>query len=114
MPAGAGAAGLGGAAAIGTTPLLVVPADAGKLVGVLPAVERPSAEPCSDGGDSEFVALRALAEVGVTEGVCWMEFLRDTFFDDLAAETPTGRLFPLPRFRFLITSVLRERGRTTP
>jgi hypothetical protein len=29
-------------------------------------------------------------------------------------DPPTGRDAPDPRFRFLITSVLRERGRTTP
>jgi hypothetical protein len=43
-----------------------------------------------------------------------MEFLRDDFLDARDDEPPTGAEFPLPRLRFLMTSVLRESGRTTP
>lgn len=46
------------------------------------------------------------------------EFLREAaalaFFFDLVLVPPTGRLEPEPRFRFLMTSVLRLSGRTTP
>ena len=42
---------------------------------------------------------------------CGTEFLRDDFFD---REVPTARVLALLRLRFLITSVLRDKGRTTP
>ena len=36
------------------------------------------------------------------------------FFERVLVPPPTGRFVPEPRLRFLITSVLRDRGRTTP
>jgi hypothetical protein len=99
---------------MGTTPALTVPLKVGTLVGVLPAVEVPFTEHCMEGGDSELFALGAFVEVGVVAGVCWTEFLREAFLDALVEAVPTGILFPLPRFRFLMTSVFSDRGRTTP
>jgi hypothetical protein len=63
-----------------------------------------------DLGDSESAAL---CDVGVVTGVCAIEFLRDDFFADRVDAEPTGAL-PLPRLRFLMTSVFNDRGRTTP
>lgn len=101
---------LGGPGAIGTTPLL--DAVALTLVAVFAAVVL-GAEPAVDLGDSESAPL-ALPEVGVVAEDCAaIEFLRDVLFFDLL-EPPTGTLFPLPRLRFLMTSVLSDSGRTTP
>ena len=84
-------------------------------MGVLPAVEPPFADPCREGGESESTTLWALPDVGVVAGVCAIEFLRDAFFDERVEEpAPTGTELPLPRLRFLMTSVFRESGRTTP
>lgn len=69
----------------------------------------PPPEPV-DFGDSESAAL---CDVGVVTGVCAIEFLRDDFLDERADDAPTGAL-PLPRLRFLMTSVLSDNGRTTP
>lgn len=95
---------LGGPGAMGTTPLGF------DEVGVV-AEDRllPPADPV-DFGDSESAAL---CDVGVVTGVCAMEFLREDFLDDRVDVVPTGAL-PLPRLRFLITSVLSDKGRTTP
>jgi hypothetical protein len=43
-----------------------------------------------------------------------MEFFRVAFFEDRVDALPTGIEFPLPLFRFLMTSVFNESGRTTP
>jgi hypothetical protein len=66
-------------------------------------------------------------ELCVVEGVARVEFFRVAapelapeapadFLEDLvlAPPPPTGRLAPDPRLRFLITSVFRLKGRTTP
>ena len=91
---------LGGPGAIGTTPPvfeLATPAAT-----ETPVLGRSFTEPV-DFGDSESAAL---CDVGV-------EFLREDFFDDRVDAEPTGAL-PLPRLRFLMTSVFNESGRTTP
>jgi hypothetical protein len=41
-----------------------------------------------------------------------MEFFRDVFLEE--REEPTAKVLALLRLRFLITSVFKERGRTTP
>ena len=64
-----------------------------------------------DGGDAELLSLIAF---GVEAGVCAREFLREFFFEARVAAEPTGIVWPLPRLRFLITSVFSDRGRTTP
>ena len=107
--------GLGGAAAIGTTPDLAEAVEAEDSVVV--AFSAPLfAEPCvvDDGGLSEPLTLSAFVDVGVVAGVCWTEFLRLGFLDERVEAAPTGILLPLPRLRFLITSVLSDSGRTTP
>ena len=94
---------LGGPGAIGTTPLdLELEAVGARLV----LADTPPPDPV-DVGDSESAAF------GVVTGVIAMEFLRDDFFDARVEDGPTGAL-PLPRLRFLMTSVLSESGRTTP
>jgi hypothetical protein len=104
---------LGGAAAIGITPFLTAPFEAGRLVGVV-TTDPPLAEPVADGGDCELFSLMAFADDGVDTGVCWTEFFLEDFFDARVADAPIGRVLPLPRFRFLMTSVLSDSGRTTP
>lgn len=84
---------MGGAAAIATTPGFPIVLD-----------------PVIAGGDSD-VLMRDDIDIDV-DGTCWIEFLREDFFDD--REVPTARVFALLRFRFLITSVLSDKGRTTP
>lgn len=70
----------------------------------------PPAEPV-DFGESESTAL---CEVGVLTGVaCATEFLREDFFEGRDDAVPIGA-FPVPRLRFLMTSVLSDSGRTTP
>lgn len=86
---------------MGTTPLL--------LLDTVPEAPAPT-EPV-DFGDSESAPF---PEVGVVTGVCASEFLRDDFFEALVDAELTGAVLPLPRLRFLMTSVLRDKGRTTP
>jgi hypothetical protein len=97
----------GGPGAIGTTPLGF------DKVGVVTDEKLPDAPPPEpvDFGDSESAALY---DVGVVTGVCAIEFLREDFLDDRVDEVPTGGAFPLPRLRFLMTSVFSDSGRTTP
>jgi hypothetical protein len=101
---------LGGPGAIGTTPP-DLPLPAAELEPPAFADEDPPPTELVDLGDSDSAPL---PDVGVVTGVWAMEFLRDDFLDARDDEPPTGAEFPLPRFRFLITSVLRESGRTTP
>lgn len=89
---------------MGTTPdLPVAPA-------VLPAAE--AAPPGMAGGDSDVVLLCARLDVGVVMEIWATEFLREDFFDE--RDAPTARLLALLRFRFLMTSVFNDNGRTTP
>lgn len=74
----------------------------------------PLTDPYGEEGDVESFKLLALPEVGVVEGVSPIEFLREAFLADRVEAAPTGIWFPLPRFRFLMTSVFKESGRTTP
>lgn len=94
---------LGGPGAIGITPPFegAVAADAR-----LRLDDPPPPEPV-EFGDSDSTAL------GVVTGVCAIEFLREDFLEDRVDDAPTGAL-PLPRLRFLMTSVLSDSGRTTP
>lgn len=85
---------MGGAAAMGTTPGLPI------------VLEPPMA-----GGDSEELPL-GVREAIKLDGACWMEFFREDFFEP--REVPTARELALLRLRFLITSVLSDKGRTTP
>jgi hypothetical protein len=127
---------LGGAAAIGTTPFPpTAPPDdpALKLVGVLPAVLPPDAPPTLAGlSPSLALPARVVADGGVVAcatltgvDMASVEFLRvavpalpeppPAFF--LAARVlvpPTGKVAPDPRFRFLMTSVFKLSGLTTP
>ena len=101
--------GFGGPGAIATTVLAgfsVVP----ELVGVFAAVPAP-ADPAVEFGDSESFP-DALPEVGVVAGVCATEFFRLAPFLDL--DEPLTTALPLPRLRFLITSVFKLSGLTTP
>jgi hypothetical protein len=99
--------GFGGPGAIGTTPPVFELETAD--VTEMPVVGLSPTEPV-DFGDSESAAL---CDVGVVTGVCAIEFFRDGFFDDRVDAEPTGAL-PLPRLRFLMTSVFKDSGRTTP
>ncbi len=119
---------LGGAAAMGTTPLPLATAALlpWKLVGVLPA----EAEPLAGLSMSWTLLARfctaaggVLAWVGGWLTVVETERVEDFLLmpaEELAVflvrvlVPPTGRPEPEPRLRFLMTSVLRERGRTTP
>lgn len=130
---------LGGAAAIGTTPLpptapVVDPALPWKLVGLLTAVFPPDCPPLI--GDSTGLTLPARLVAGgvaawvdgllaVVEETTTEFFLRfvpelllealiEFFLVDLVLVPPTGKLLPEPRFRFLMTSVFRLSGLTTP
>lgn len=96
----------GGPGAMGTTPFGF---DDVGVVAEDRLLEPPPADPV-DFGDSESAAL---CDVGVVTGVWAIEFLRDDFFDERVDAEPTGAL-PLPRLRFLITSVFSDKGRTTP
>jgi len=98
---------------MGTTPPL--PAAAPAIPGAVPAEPVPMlfTEPAVDFGDSD--SLAALPDEGVVAGVWTIEFFRDDFFDERVEPEPTlDTVLPLPRFRFLITSVLSDNGRTTP
>lgn len=99
----------GGPGAIGTTPDLLAAAAAAPA---WPLAVALLTGPAVDLGDSEPNAL-AFPELGVVAGVWAIEFLREFFLDD-RLDDPTGTLLPLPRFRFLMTSVLSDKGRTTP
>lgn len=93
----------GGPGAIGTTPADFEFEAAGARLALADA---PPPDPV-DLGDSDSAAF------GVVTGVMAIEFLRDDFFEARVEDGPTGAL-PLPRLRFLITSVLSDSGRTTP
>lgn len=95
-------AGFGGPGAIGTTVFTGLSAGP-ELVGVL------AAEPPPDLGESDSLA-RLFPVAGVP--ACTTEFLRLTAF--LERDDPTGTVLPLPRLRFLMTSVFKLNGRTTP
>ena len=103
--------GFGCAGAIGTT--LLLPAGTPVTPPLVEAEFGLVAEPAVDLGDSE--SFEALIELGVvTAGETWAtEFLREDFLDDRVEPTFDAAL-PLPRFLFLITSVLSDSGRTTP
>lgn len=128
----------GGAAAIGTTPLpptapAAEPALPWKLVGLLPAVFPPEATPLAGDSTAFTLAARVVAggvvaceAVGAAETFS-VEFLRVLgpellfkalelafFLADLVLVPPTGALLPEPRLRFLMTSVFRLKGLTTP
>lgn len=133
---------LSGAAAIGITPfpplIFAAPAEEPTEpwyeVGVLPAVLAPlPADPVKEGGLWLSLPLRARTLVGVVACVtgamaemATMEFFLvfgpldepvTIFFEALVEvppELPTGSVLPEPRLRFLMTSVLSDRGRTTP
>ena len=97
-------AALGGAAAMGTTPdlVIVLALRLGAAV-LLPGIA---------GGDSEVVvAVCGRLAVAAAIDACCTEFLREDFFE---REAPTARVLALLRLRFLITSVLSDNGRTTP
>lgn len=100
---------LGGAAAMGTTPLPPAAAEALMLL---------ASEACVDVGLSLLLAWFAMF---VDD--CWpaVAMLNEEFFREVAVELAPflplvvpDALLPEPRFLFLITSVLRLRGRTTP
>lgn len=96
---------LGGAAAIGTAVLEGADVDVGVvpvLVGVLEI---------GVGGWDE--AGGALAGMGADTADWLVEFFRAVFLPALAP-APAATLLPPPRLRFLMTSVFRARGRTTP
>ncbi len=101
--------GFGGPGAIATTVFTGLSA-APVLVGVVAAVPVP-VEPAVDFGDSESF-VEAFAELVVVVEACAIEFFLLAAFFDLVVLT--GPLLPLPRLRFLITSVFRLSGRTTP
>jgi hypothetical protein len=98
-------------------------------VGVLPAVFPPDAGPLA--GLSLSLALPArcwiaggvlactggglaLEETDRVEPRLVMPPEEAPFFLDRVLDPPTGRLEPEPRFRFLMTSVFKLSGRTTP
>lgn len=113
------------------------------LFGVLPAVLGPDGPPLGGLSSSCMLPVRRF-EGGVVTGWCAailvellvdldllllpavlfeidsVEFLRDAAVEPVAVffervlVPPTGRLAPDPRFLFLITSVFKLRGRTTP
>lgn len=119
-----------GAAAIGITPLPpTTVAPPYWLPGVLPAVRCPLLPGLSpsllllgrfiDGGVTAWLFVVATAAAAAAAAA--MD--NDEFFLEAALEPvpefffldpPTGRLAPDPLFLFLITSVFRLRGRTTP
>lgn len=97
--------GFGGPGAMATG-FLVVGFSAVVLVGVVAAVPVPF-EPAVDFGDSDsFPPLEGALDA------CAIEFFRTAPFFDRDEVLITW--FPLPRLRFLITSVFKLRGRTTP
>lgn len=126
---------LGGAAAIGTTPLppaiaLDGPAPAWYPVGVFPADAEPPAglSPslalparfCTVGGLLACAGVVGLLAAEDTAGVepflvpAPVEALALAFLLDRVLVPPTETPVPEPRFRFLMTSVFKLRGLTTP
>lgn len=126
---------LSGAAAIGTTPLPpTMAAPPYWLPGVLPAVKFPLLVGLSasllllgrfiDGGDTAawlFVigttTTAAAAAAAAAADMESVEFFLEAAFEPVPAfflVPPTGRLLPDPRFLFLMTSVFKLSGRTTP
>ena len=117
--------GLGGPGAIGTTPNFAAgtedeapavvtagpPSDAG--VGLLPLLWLEFDGAPVDCGDSELLLL-CLPEPEADVIGCTREFFRDVFFDVRPDDVPAVLEFPVPRFRFFITSVFKESGLTTP
>lgn len=83
-----------------------------EFVGVLAAVPAP-AEPAVDFGDSDSFT-EFLPEVGVVAGVWATEFFRLAAFFERDEVPGVGMALPLPRFRFLMTSVFKLSGLTTP
>lgn len=128
----------GGAAAMGTAPFTpVVPTEEPMfpkwLVGVLPAVLCPDATPPLPGLSTSFALTVRLA--GGDAVLCWLVFFaaaavvdmeRVELLREAAAELLAFALFldrepdpmellpPDPRFLFLMTSVFKLSGRTTP
>ena len=111
---------LGGAAAMGTTPDLP-PAAATAAAEVVVVAEPDDDGPRvvvplmleAAGGDSDAPLVGGRLDWGAAAmvGACCTEFLREDFFE---REVPTAKVLALLRLRFLITSVLSDRGRTTP
>jgi len=117
----AAGAGLGGPGAMGTTPVLLV------VVEVEPLWEERGD---SDAAAELGVLLRRLLDLEVPEGAMWLGvalmllppaltgltrlFLRDFSLREVEVPPPPGVGCPVPRLRFLMISVLRERGLTTP
>ena len=84
------------------------------LIGVVTAEPDP-ADPWYDPGECELLSLKALPEFGVVAGVGTVEFfLEVVFLEPLVDVPPMLTVVPLPRFLFLITSVFRDSGLTTP
>jgi hypothetical protein len=101
---------------------------------VLPAVLPPEAPPALKGlslpfrlpgwfWDGGVVAWMVLGAAGRASAEFFLVAVADVFpeafapalfFADRVLVPPTGRLAPEPRFRFLITSVFRLSGLTTP
>lgn len=96
---------------MGTTPPDLTLGAVNDDVLALPVVRPPALAEPVDLGDSDSAPL---PEVGVVTGVWAREFLREDFLEDRDAVPLTGAELPLPRFRFLMTSVLSDNGRTTP
>lgn len=99
--------GFGGPGAMATT-VFIGRSAAPELVGVVTDVP---VDPADDLGESASFE-RALDVMGGGRVACATEFLRLAAF--LARELPIAPVLAAPRFRFLITSVLRLSGRTTP
>lgn len=91
---------------MGITP----PVLAGEVAVLAPFPTAPSPTEPVDFGDSESVPF---IDVGVDTGVCASEFFLDDFLEARDEDPVTGAV-PLPRLRFLMTSVLSDSGRTTP
>jgi hypothetical protein len=102
----------GGAAAIGMT--FVLAAELGGTFKAVLLFGGVLTLETADGGDSEPAALLGWVAVGVVAWLCTREFFRPPFLEALVDAPPTGTELPLPRFLFLITSVLSESGLTTP
>lgn len=121
-----------GAAAIGTTPLPpTMAAPPYWLPGVLPAVKFPLLVGLSasllllgrfiDGGDTAAWLLTTgtatAAAAAAAADMDSVEFFLEAALEPVPAfflVPPTGRLLPDPRFLFLMTSVFKLSGRTTP